>query len=696
MKKLLYLFIASLVIFTVSSCEDYLEVTSPSVVDEDFVFTNSSECTKVMMGAYEMLRATSTTYLYDISMVGSDAECHPEAYSAQQRHIPEGLYASEISINNYAGIWANYYGIANRANIIIAQIETKPDFKKDWDAGKPTVWTQLYGEAVCLRALIYHELVRYWGDIPHFKEPIYTKVIADSAVCSTRDEIWDFQIAELRRVEPLMFRLGEGGATAERFSRTFAQGLIARLALDAGGFSLRRTDFNYGDVTFESGGFAEKWNAKYVRRTDYKKYYEIAKEYLQSCIDNPGSAQLITNDERGYNNPFQRHFQYMMDLAVSPESMYEIPNSQGGASNSEFGYAFSRPSDGGGSNAFPCKAYGQSRFYPVFYYGDFDPADLRRDATVSVTGNSGKCVEVIVTFKPGSRNNGGLPTNKWDESRMSNPYTVKQRKSGINQPYMRMADAILLLAEVKAELGDEGGAKAELTKVRSRAFLAADQDTKVTAYVNGLSGEALKEAIQQERKLELAGEGIRRWDLIRTGKFADKIKEVRDRQKQMFEGLKANGYYTFPNGNTISNYIYTKSVNTADLGMSYMLTKQCDVTRTDPTYPVKFPSWRGQHDGWEGMTNAEGNRNLAIVGMFRFVEPTGAEALALEAAGYKKTDWASDIVANESQYVLDVFKGYPDDFHAQKAPPRYLIPFSAETVSKSNGLITNGYGFSQE
>jgi hypothetical protein len=77
---------------------------------------------------------------------------------------------------------------------------------------------------------------------------------------------------------------------------------------------------------------------------------------------------------------------------------------------------------------------------------------------------------------------------------------------------------------------DEGSAKNELKKVRSRAFAAADQTDKVTNYIGALSGDVLKEAIMQERKLEFAGEGYRREDLIRTGKFPQKIKAVRDAQ----------------------------------------------------------------------------------------------------------------------------------------------------------------------
>jgi hypothetical protein len=592
MKKYIYILLGVflLTIGTTSCGEDFLEVSSPSQVDEDFVFSTPDEAYKVLMGCYEIFRGRSYVHsnglFYDLIIGGSDSECHPESYSAQQRHVPEGLYAVEdfsIDFSNFQRAWRYCYQMANRLAIVIAQIETKPAFQAAWDAQEVSEWTQLYGEAVALRAIAYHELIRFFGDIPYFDIPIYTQDQSDVG-CTSRFVIYDDLLDDLKRVEPFMYRLGEAGVNAERITGTFVQGLIGRIALYAGGYQLYRTDFDYG-ITLERHPNinGEKWNAIYARHPQYLDYYRIAEQYLGECVSE-GKATLITTDERGYGNPFQRNFQYMMDLQVSPESLFEIAETQG--FQTERPYAFGRPSKGGGSNNFPCKAYGQSRIYASFYYGDFDPLDLRRDASVTVTCNQHPCTEVLLLFDPGSQNKGGLANNKWDESRMSNPYTTRQRQSGINTCYMRMADVILMLAEVYAELGKEGPAKTELSKVRARAFPATAKATKVDAYIAALSGDALKEAIAQERKLEFAGEGLRRYDLIRTGKLPEKIVDLRKAQGAMINGLKTNGYYTFANGNTISAYIYTKPVNTADLGMTYMLTKQCDVLPGDPAYPV--------------------------------------------------------------------------------------------------------------
>ena len=82
--------------------------------------------------------------------------------------------------------------------------------------------------------------------------------------------------------------------------------------------------------------------------------------------------------------------------------------------------------------------------------------------------------------------------------------------------------------------------------------------------------------------------------------------------------------------------------------------------------------------------------------MQRRQDGDGAEAAALVANGYVKTAWGSNIITYEDQYTTNIFKGYSDALYSENAPPRYLFPLSSETIAKSNGLITNGYGFSQQ
>ena len=127
------------------------------------------------------------------------------------------------------------------------------------------------------------------------------------------------------------------------------------------------------------------------------------------------------------------------DATYADESIYEYPMQQGGGNDGR-PYSFGRPSSGGGSNAYPCKSYGQGRINPAFYYGVFDPADKRRDVSVTVTGSTGKGFEKLIPLVPNSKaDGGGLSLSKWDENRQTRPWVEAQRKSGINGPYMRMS-----------------------------------------------------------------------------------------------------------------------------------------------------------------------------------------------------------------------------------------------------------------
>ena len=82
-----------------------------------------------------------------------------------------------------------------------------------------------------------------------------------------------------------------------------------------------------------------------------------------------------------------------------------------------------------------------------------------------------------------------------------------------NYRSIRFADVLLMAAEAKAQSGDDNAAKTYLNRVRNRAGLA-----NVTS-----TGSNLVEAIYHERRVELVGEGHRFFDLVRTGRAAQKI-----------------------------------------------------------------------------------------------------------------------------------------------------------------------------
>ena len=671
-----------------SSCSDFLETSSKSNADGDFVFSNMTTARAAMDGAYSEWHGAISSQIfgdglyYALDVAGSDIMRHPEKYSAQPlRHIPECFYENGTAAGSYDPVgygkeapnspYSVLFAVIGKANAVASAIEGKADFADIVAAGKPSDLSQLYGEAIAMRATCYRELIKYYGDVPY-----QSQMGAAAGGLAPRDSIYDVIIRDLKSVEPLMNPVGKD---KRYFSQTYVDALIGRLALEAGGYQTRRGDINYVDgngssLTFESKG-SQNNGATYGRRSDWKTLYATAKEYFQKTIDHAGTAKLSAN----YADFFtQLHGD---DASYADESIYEEPFQQGASGNDPRPYSLGRASTGGGSNDYPCKNYGQGRINPAFYYGVFDPKDLRRDLAGCVTGGN-KGYEKLIPFTPGSQaNGGGITCNKFDENRQSTVWTKNQRRSGINAPYMRMAEVYLGLAEAAAGTGDEATAKQYLKIIRDRAF---GGNGNVDAYI--ASKGSLTEAIIDERGFEFAGEGDRRWTLIRSGFIAQKIKDIKTLTQKMFDGLRSNGYYTFDNGNTISLHIWTKLVDAKTLYGKRLTEATPAGSENDP---VLSPAWRGVNNDWESYGldyKGNYNTNLAIQGLFAPVSDD--DAAALEADGYSKVAWGQTLLDNEDEYNKYLFYQY--DF--EKAPI-YLFPFSPNTMA--TGGFTNGYGFVQ-
>ena len=722
MKKKLYTALYGLAILGIcTSCGDYLETDSASTVDGNFVMSSQTNIRLAMNGAYETWRDCAQNKVfgdglwYAADIPGSDITRHPEAFSNQPgRHWAECMYQNGTYANQYGLLsylkeddaYASLYRVIAVANAIIVPFEARSDYQ-DIITSSASEMSQMYGEAVAMRATAYRELIKNFGDVPYVDK---IGTVAQGLV--GRDWIYEKCLKDLQVVEPIMYPVGaikiEGGTitTKNYFSQTYVDGLIGRMALEAGGYQTRRGDVERKDmegnaISYEKKG-SENNGATYARRSDWQKFYKLAQTYFKKALgEHKGSATLHLTDPRAaeangreYNNPYQYFFQQMMeaDATYADESIYEYPMQQGGGNDGR-PYSFGRPSSGGGSNAYPCKSYGQGRINPAFYYGVFDPADKRRDVSVTVTGSTGKGFEKLIPLVPNSKaDGGGLSLSKWDENRQTRPWVEAQRKSGINGPYMRMSEMYLGYAEACAALGDVVEARTYLDIIRNRAFGSAEK-AKTDAFI--AKEGSLLNAIIQERGFEFAGEGDRRFTLVRTGLMPEKIKAIKELTLAMINGLETNGYYTFENGNTISSYVWTKMVD-AKKEYGYRLTAQCPEGKEDD--PVLYPSWRGQHDDWDSwratikpkdanLYAKDSKTNVAIKGLFKKLSDD--EIKAIEADGYQKQDWGKTLVEYKDEYYTYLFYDYDYD----KAPI-YLWPFTPQIIA--TGGFQNGYGFKNE
>ncbi|TJZ61768.1 RagB/SusD family nutrient uptake outer membrane protein [Sphingobacterium olei] len=671
-------FALTLAMFT--QCKNYLDVNNPGESDDAFVTSSPEETYKTLSWCYGEYRtnvAAGGNYNFQ-DPLGSDAEYMSEFPTAN--NVIARLQPEATAIGSLATQYNSLNIILARAARIADAIEKKGVLER---AEGTDVWTQLYGEAKAMRALCGWELVRHFGDVPFGYENQY---VQDYELTS-RFEIMDQLIADLQAVEARMYRIGQGNITTERLSRSYVHALIGEIALHAGSWQTIRTDIGglYGDVQFETKG-TDDGLCKYARRTDYLDYIRIAEQYLGNAVNDAeirGPVNLITTDSRAVNNPFQAVWQHINSRRSSPESLFEIACAPG--QSSEHPYSQGRPGSNNGAVAV-LNTFAAIRIIPAFFYNGYEDGDKRRDVSMVVTGSDAATGrEALMPLGAGTRIGGGGPAiNKWDQNRGDNPLIPNNgnRASGMNYTIMRMADAMLLLAEAKAVLGtDNAGAVNLVNQIRARAF--GDNTHNISA----LSGEALLDAIYAERKLELLGEGDIRWDMIRSGKFNERAIAVRQQMENMMAGLATNGYYTFPSGRTISNYIWTKHVQVNPGSTAAVVTQES----TDPNNPALYPGWRGIYN-WNAAAHAAVSaKNLAIKGLYTYIDPDGAEAAALVADGYTRVNWGIAINSgtNPAMYRAAILDGVVG---RETNAPRYYHPMPLTVIDQSKGKVTNGYG----
>lgn len=718
---------------SLASCS--LSTTSPSSVDGSFVFSGYETAKTVLLGAYnQYLNDYNNGYIPNFTSIGSDIErCSvgniTDLVGGAQLYL-EPYTEDAFNINFQKGNWDRFYSIINKCNNTIQYIEERSDIN-DIIATAPNDFSDLLGQAYALRASVYYDMAMFYGDVPYVT---VSGQVGDKL--DSRDMIIESELENLYRVEPYLYKLGESGHYSDQMTRNFVDGLIGRMCFMAAGYQTRRTDLGndfYVDkdgkvITFEKWSQDESNGAFYARRSDWKKFYEAALPYLKKAVEDPGEAALTTVDPRSdsqgrtYDNPFQYYFQQVNEQQKATETIYELTMKEVGG-GSRIAYNFGRGS-AGGSPACPPKANAQVCSYPEVYYGEFDPQDKRRDASMTVTGSSGTGVEQLYNYALGNRNTGGIGLNKYDPNRVATP-DLRQLYSGISFIHMRQADIILMLAEAYAQTGDEGSAREQLKKVHDRAFDPAVRDAKFAELLATPASEtqsSLVEAILKERQLEFQGENLRRWDLVRSGNLPKIAYEYRKKLVDHMAELRANGYVNYPNGNQLPAYVWTKLVNAkADYGYRLTMTTPAGLTEASDRdkYAVLYPGWRGQHDDWEAARQyqissgrsskvnvkvEEDKTNLAIVGLFRYIAPGSAEAQALEADGYVQTPWASGMYIStktgaydaniEAEWSSKFMGGYTDADYAAKKAPIYLIPME-NTVCKTTGF-KNGYGFPSE
>ena len=389
-----------------------------------------------------------------------------------------------------------------RANLAISKIrkygsvETRPEMAKK------------LGEALTLRALIYAELLKAFGEVPARFESVTDNTETIYMNKSDKDVIFKQLLADL---EESFNYLDYSVQSTDRVGLAFAKGLYARLALVASGYSLRPDEGMVG--TGNAGSIRLSTDPDLSKEALYPKAYEA----LSDVISNSGLS--LVSDYRelwyGVNN---------MDLSGGKEVIYVIPFSN---TRGRWNYTFAIRTEGNSAwtTGQTSSRGGQAGPLPTVFY-EYGDNDQRRDIS-------------CVNYKWEDKGTGikAIPAGISDwyfgkfrlEWMNAYPYTGGN-DDGVKPVYMRYADILLMAAEIAADPASGkyhnlATAKSHLLEVRKRAYKG--HEAEATAYVEALTDANFFDAIVDERALEFVGEFLRKGDLIRWNMLKSKIDEAK-------------------------------------------------------------------------------------------------------------------------------------------------------------------------
>lgn len=526
-KYILFIGLASISSLFTSCVKDLLDLKPTVKVSSDLFWTSTDDALTATMGVYEATRTLfATDYYYD--GMGEFQWTRGKSVGDIGNWSPAGWVTS-----GFSSMWNNSYRVINRANYVIYNIDQMILVEKGESVKKSL--EQIKGENCFLRALAYFRLIENWGDVPFYTHVLSGDAEARSFSRTSITEIKDKILEDLTYATTTL-PTSVSGNDLGRATQVAAYGFRGKVELYWASWK------KYGWP--ELKGFTQD-------EDEAKTYYGKAAEDFHKVIydydlklfgeGNPGSYQTPN-----YWELFQYYNEYCSEIIFSIQ--YGGPNmSQGESLMRDFGTRNT-------GNA-QCWITPTSRLvdrYQSLTTGDFCPKlilsnnatiengainrgsyanrDWRMRATILWDGekmldlgNDGMTLKAdSVPFKYKMNGTGGYI--KYDIGGNMPGYIfrkwvrqapVADRENGPQDFYlMRLADVFLMYSEATNEVS---GPSAELVnlvnQIRKRGNLPGLTSTM------SANKEAFFKAIEQERIVELVGEGHRPFDIRRWRKL---------------------------------------------------------------------------------------------------------------------------------------------------------------------------------
>ena len=526
MKKIYLMAIATLFAVGFTSCEDFLDSKNYTQANSSNYPASADDLNKELAALYGVMNQFSTGPLETPWFVGyimSDDANGAGGTGDVESHAIGHLMANKEDMFDNA--WHNtYVGIA-RANAIIYAVDAF-----DW-TGQEATRNQLLGEAYFMRGLFYLWGVQFWGDIPAYWASAAPEPCPQQ---SAEDVIMPHILADFTSAANLMTHgmttRGDGHAT-----KGAAEGYLARAYMFYEGFYKKAGELasaSLADVNFD---FEQEGAGSSLSKAQVVSF-------LEDAINNGGYK--LVDDFRllwQYTNEYTiQDYKFVSDLKEAgkvwagngnEEEMFQVQYMNSGSWNGTIGMGFVNQielycglrcdDDGAGTangdlNTYPFgQGWGQGTVNANLW-DEWPDSDPRKKATI--LDAQAECDKFV--FTTSCSEDAGYYNKKWmavtcGKSTWSDhndayiwwgvyrkEHTSAANNNGNSMQGDHFSDMVLLrLADVMLMHSELTGTADQMNKVRARAGLPA------TTYS--------WQNIQNERRFELACEGLRFNDLRR-------------------------------------------------------------------------------------------------------------------------------------------------------------------------------------
>lgn len=658
MKKILGIAALSMGVM-LTSCSDFLDQKADSALDQENVF-NSSYFTGLEINkiygdfGQDNMYANRMTISYGAN---TDTELIDGLGSTSTSSNERGYMNYNGTAGGWANLgttWTNIYGCIEYCNKAIEGIRNST-------IAEETAMKRYLGEVLTLRAMLYLDLVRLWGDVP-YKASATKPDLSDAYEGKTdRDIILDGLLEDLEEASNLLPWAGTGNYTTEHATKGYADALYAQVALTRAGYAIREsakegyeTLPEFSDPTYPTQRPDEATR---------KVYYEKALAKL---------SEIIKSGKHSMNPSFKNEWQLLNARKLDQtyqENIFELPmllNVTG-----ELGYTVGKRIKGSTSE-FGKKgnSSGKLNTTATLLYS-YEKDDTRRNITccpVQWGERNGQTIEGIGDVNPDKQSMKpfGITIGKWRPEWMGEEWKAAAKAStekvttGVNVVKMRYSQVLLMYAEVMNELAGANGnyqgdagmtALQALAMVHNRGVKENNNDTSIEGDFLQAAANHNKEQflndIAQENAWELTGECARKWDLVRWGMLASKIAEAKAEYAQKCLEWPTTIYFN-----------YTDATKTR-IDESSIAWYGLENGKTETDYDNKATGCGFEDEEARDKSNSEYTKNLKTI-----------------SAGLVGTS-------------IDGTVATPD--HGVKN--RYILPIYTKTIADSRNALANSYGF---